>query len=113
MFDAITNAMKKVFGDDAKRLRVSSTKSMTGHMIGAACAIEMSVCAMSLTSGILPPTINYSTPDPDCDLDYIPNEAVQADVKYAINNSFGFGGHNVSLIAGRVSDPELQRQSDS
>jgi len=107
-----TIALKNVFGDDAKRLQVSSTKSMTGHMIGAACAIEMSVCAMSLTSGILPPTINYSTPDPDCDLNYIPNEAVEADVKYAINNSFGFGGHNVSLIAGRVDDPDLQRKAD-
>lgn len=104
-----TVALKKVFGDQAGQLKISSTKSMTGHMIGAACAVEMSACAMALTSGVLPPTINYSTPDPACDLNYIPNEAVRADAKYAINNSFGFGGHNVSLVIGRVDDPELQR----
>jgi 3-oxoacyl-[acyl-carrier-protein] synthase II len=107
-----TVALRKVFGDDSHKLRVSSTKSMTGHMIGAASAVETSICALALTSGILPPTINYNTPDPDCDLNYIPNEAVEADVKYAINNSFGFGGHNVSMAIGRVDDPELQRRDD-
>lgn len=104
-----TVALKAVFGDAARRLHISSTKSMLGHMIGAACAIEMSACALALTSGILPPTINYTTPDPDCDLNYIPNSAIQKQVKYAINNSFGFGGHNVSLIVGRVDDPDLKR----
>ena len=104
-----TVALKKVFGDDARELRVSSTKSMTGHMIGAACAVEMSASALALSTGILPPTINYTTPDPDCDLNYIPNESIEADVRFAINNSFGFGGHNVSLIAGRVDDPDLKR----
>jgi 3-oxoacyl-[acyl-carrier-protein] synthase II len=107
-----TVALKKVFDDDSMKLRVSSTKSMTGHMIGAASAIETSISALALTSGILPPTINYSTPDPDCDLNYIPNQAVEADVKYAINNSFGFGGHNVSMVIGRVDEPELQRRDD-
>ncbi|MFN8710405.1 MAG: beta-ketoacyl-[acyl-carrier-protein] synthase family protein [Planctomyces sp.] len=108
-----TVALKAVFGDLADRLPVSSTKSMLGHMIGAACAIEMSACAMALTSGVLPPTINYRTPDPDCDLNYIPNTAIQKDVRYAINNSFGFGGHNVSLIIARVDDPALKRSIDS
>ncbi len=65
-----------------------------------------------MTSGVLPPTINYSTPDPACDLNYVPNEAVEADVRYAINNSFGFGGHNVSLVMGRVDDPELKRTAE-
>lgn len=104
-----TVALKTVFGDAAGRLRISSTKSMLGHMIGAACAIEMSACALALTSGILPPTINYNTPDPECDLNYLPNKAVSADVKFAINNSFGFGGHNVSLVIARVDDADLRR----
>ena len=107
-----TAALNRVFGDDAGKLRISSTKSMTGHMIGAACAVEMSVSALALTTGILPPTINYCTPDPDCNLNYIANESVEADVRYAVNNSFGFGGHNVSLVIGRVDDPELQRTDD-
>lgn len=107
-----TVALKSVFGDDAGKLQISSTKSMTGHMIGAASAVEMAACALALTSGTLPPTINYSTPDPECDLNYIPNEAVEADVKYTINNSFGFGGHNVSMVMGRVDDPDLQRKGD-
>lgn len=108
-----TVALKSVFGDDARRLHISSIKSMLGHMIGAACAIEMSTCAMALTTGILPPTINYDTPDPACDLNYIPNKAVQKRVKYAINNSFGFGGHNVSLVVSRVDDPSLMRNADA
>lgn len=82
-------------------------------MIGAACAIEMSACALALTTGILPPTINYTTPDPACDLNYIPNNAVQKRVKYAINNSFGFGGHNVSLVIARVDDPTLKRDAET
>ena len=107
-----TVALKSVFGDLAEQLKISSTKSMLGHMIGAACAIEMSACSLALTSGILPPTINYTTPDPACDLDYIPNKAVQQSMKYAINNSFGFGGHNVSLVIGRVEDEDLKRSPD-
>jgi 3-oxoacyl-[acyl-carrier-protein] synthase II len=105
-----TVALKTVFGDDgARRLHVSSTKGMLGHMIGAACAIEMSACALALTTGVLPPTINYTTPDPTCDLNYIPNKAVEKQVRYCINNSFGFGGHNVSLVAAKVDDPALAR----
>lgn len=104
-----TIALKKIFGDDASKLQISSIKSMLGHMIGAACAVEMSACCMGLTEGLLPPTINYDTPDPECDLNYIPNKALQKDVKYAINNSFGFGGHNVSLVARKVEDADLMR----
>lgn len=107
-----TVALKKVFGDHATALRISSTKSMTGHMIGAACAVEMSACAMALATGTIPPTINYSTPDPECDLNYVPNQAVEADVVWAVNNSFGFGGHNVSLVLGRVEDDDLRRRVD-
>lgn len=104
-----TVALKSVFGADAHKLQISSIKSMLGHMIGAACAVEMSACALALSSGILPPTINYDTPDPECDLNYIPNTAISKSCRYAINNSFGFGGHNVSLVLGRVEDPTLQR----
>jgi 3-oxoacyl-[acyl-carrier-protein] synthase II len=104
-----TVALKSVFGEQARSLKVSSTKSMLGHMIGAACAIEMSACALALSSGVLPPTINYTKPDPACDLDYIPNAAIQAPMKYAINNSFGFGGHNVSLVISRIDEPALKR----
>ena len=98
---AETLALRKAFGDAADQLQVSSTKSMTGHMIGAACGVEMIASALALANGTLPPTINYETPDPACDLDYIPNEARQAQVRFALNNSFGFGGHNVSLALGR------------
>lgn len=104
-----TTALKAVFGADAAKLHISSTKGMLGHMIGAACAIEMSICSLAMTTGILPPTINYKTPDPTCDLYYIPNKAVEKRVKYCINNSFGFGGHNVSLVVQRVDDPTLKR----
>lgn len=104
-----TVALKAVFGDNADDLRISSIKSMLGHMIGAACAVEMSACCMALNSGTLPPTINYETPDPECDLNYVPNESVQHDIRYAVNNSFGFGGHNVSLVAKRVEDDDLRR----
>jgi len=104
-----TVALKSVFNDRASELHISSIKSMLGHMIGAACAIEMAACALALSSGILPPTINYDTPDPECNLNYIPNAAVHKACRYAINNSFGFGGHNVSLVIGRVDDPQLQR----
>lgn len=99
---AETAALKAVFGPSAKQLQVSSTKSMTGHLIGAAGAIEGLACAMALREGILPPTINYQTPDPDCDLDYIPNQARRASVRYALNNSFGFGGHNTTVLFRRI-----------
>lgn len=104
-----TVALKKVFGDAASQLQISSVKSMLGHMIGAACAVEMSTCCMGLANGLLPPTINYETPDPDCDLSYIPNTAIEKDVRYAVNNSFGFGGHNVSLVVRKVDEGDLKR----
>lgn len=103
-----TVALKQVFGDEARKLQISSTKGMLGHMIGAACAVEMSACAMALHNGLLPPTINYDTPDPECDLNYIPNSAMEKPVEYAINNSFGFGGHNVSLVIRKVDDESLR-----
>lgn len=98
---AETNAIKKVFGTHATshKLKVSSTKSMTGHLLGAAGAIEAAVAIMAIEDQILPPTINYEEPDPDCDLDYIPNKAIRPDkVEVTMSNSFGFGGHNCSLI---------------
>ncbi len=97
-----TAALKQVFGDRASQLQISSTKSTVGHAIGAACGLEMIACAMALRTGVLPPTINYETPDPRCDLDYIPNESRKADVRFALNNTFGFGGHNVSLALAKA-----------
>lgn len=98
---AETRALKEVFGASARKLQISSTKSVTGHMIGAACAVELVACALALKDGILPPTINYRTPDPECDLDYVPNVARRADCRFALDNSFGFGGHNVILAVAR------------
>ena len=89
-----TAAIKLAFGDSAKNVAVSSTKSMTGHLLGAAGAIEAIVCAKALEEGFIPPTINYETPDEACDLDYVPNVGRKADIKYALSNSLGFGGHN-------------------
>ncbi len=97
-----TQAIKFVFGDNAKKIPVSSTKSMTGHLLGAAGGIELVATAMTLKTGIIPPTINLENPDPDCDLDYVPNTARQADVKIAISNSLGFGGHNASIVVGKL-----------
>lgn len=91
---AETRALKKALGDHAHRIAVSSTKSMTGHLLGAAGAVESAVTALAIHTGTLPPTINYETPDPDCDLDYVPNEARKAELRFALNDAFGFGGHN-------------------
>ncbi|MGD0651806.1 MAG: beta-ketoacyl-ACP synthase II [Verrucomicrobiia bacterium] len=96
-----TQAIKKVFGAHAKKLAVSSTKSMTGHLLGAAGAVETAVCALAIQHGIVPPTINYENPDPECDLDYVPNKAREMKVHVCLNNSLGFGGHNATLIVKR------------
>ena len=98
-----TAAIHRVFGEHAGRLQVSSTKSMIGHALGASGALEAAISALAISRGVLPPTINYETPDPSCDLDYIPNEARKADVKAVISNSLGFGGHNTCLALKRVS----------
>jgi 3-oxoacyl-[acyl-carrier-protein] synthase II len=93
-----TLAVKRVFGDQARRLAVSSTKSMTGHLLGAAGGLEAGISALALRHQMLPPTINHETPDPACDLDYVPNTARPATVRYALSNSFGFGGTNGALL---------------
>lgn len=95
-----TTAVKTIFGEHAYNTPMSSTKSMTGHLLGAAGALESLFCIKAIQEDLLPPTINYTTPDPDCDLDYVPNEARAAVVDYAMTNSFGFGGHNACLIFG-------------
>jgi 3-oxoacyl-[acyl-carrier-protein] synthase II len=94
-----TQAIKTVFGERAKKIAVSSTKGATGHMLGAAGAVEMTVCALAIKHGVVPPTINLQNPDPECDLDYVPNTARELKVNAIINNSFGFGGHNASIAA--------------
>jgi 3-oxoacyl-[acyl-carrier-protein] synthase II len=96
-----TMAIKRVFGDHARRLAVSSTKSMTGHLLGAAGGIEAIATSLALYHGVLPPTINYEHPDPECDLDYVPNQARKQDVEIAASNAFGFGGTNATLIFGK------------
>ena len=93
-----TIAIKRVFGEDARRVAVSSTKSMTGHLLGAAGGLESAIAALTVKTGIIPPTINYETPDPECDLDYVPNKARQATIRNVLSNSFGFGGTNATLI---------------
>ena len=95
-----TLAIKQALGETAYKIPVSSTKSMMGHLIAAAGATEVIVCLLAMRDGVLPPTINYENPDPDCDLDYIPNEARQSECDFALSNSFGFGGQNISLILG-------------
>ncbi len=99
---AETRALKQVFGDHAYTLAVSSTKSMTGHCFGAAGAVEAMMCALALRNGVLPPTINYRNPDPECDLDYVPNEARHVEVDVALSNAMGLGGHNACVLLGRV-----------
>ncbi|MCG2711825.1 MAG: beta-ketoacyl-ACP synthase II [Candidatus Omnitrophica bacterium] len=96
-----TIAIKTVFKEYAKKLAISSTKSMTGHMLGAAGGVEFAAAALAIKEGIIPPTINYTTPDPDCDLDYVPNTARKKHINVAISNSLGFGGHNVTLALKR------------
>jgi 3-oxoacyl-[acyl-carrier-protein] synthase II len=99
---AETLAVKKVFGDHARKLAMSSTKSMIGHLLGASGGVELIACVLSIRDRVVHPTINYHTPDPACDLDYVPNTAREMKVRYAISNSFGFGGHNASLVVGAV-----------
>jgi len=98
-----TLAIKKVFGDHAYDLAISSTKSMIGHLLGAAAAVELLCCVLAIRDGIVPPTINQEFPDPDCDLDYVPNVSREKKVDVALSNSFGFGGHNVSLVVKRYN----------
>lgn len=99
-----TQAIKSVFGKDANKVAISSTKSMTGHLLGAAGGVEAIVSIKALETGILPPTINYEEPDPECDLDYIPNTAREVQVDIAMSNSFGFGGHNAVIVFRRYTD---------
>jgi 3-oxoacyl-[acyl-carrier-protein] synthase II len=101
---AETEAVKSVFGDYASKLAVSSTKGATGHMLGAAGAVEMTICAKAIQTDCIPPTINYQVPDPECNLDYVPNTARKMKVKATISNSFGFGGHNASIAAKKFED---------
>ncbi|MEO2069512.1 MAG: beta-ketoacyl-ACP synthase II, partial [Desulfurobacteriaceae bacterium] len=97
-----TLAIKSVFGEHAYKLKISSIKSMIGHLLGAAGGVEVVSAVLTLTTGIIPPTINYEEPDPECDLDYVPNEAVKMEVNYVLKNSFGFGGTNACLVLKRV-----------
>jgi 3-oxoacyl-[acyl-carrier-protein] synthase II len=99
---AETLAIKNVFGEHARKVAISSTKSMTGHLLGAAGGLETGICALAVYHGVIPPTINYTTPDPECDLDYVPNTAREAKLEYVLSNSFGFGGTNGCLILKKV-----------
>jgi len=99
-----TQAIKTVFGEHARTMKISSTKSMTGHLLGAAGAVEAIAAILACKNDIIPPTINYEHPDPACDLDYTPNVAVQRVVQYALSNTFGFGGHNATLLVKKYTD---------
>jgi len=99
-----TEAIKNLYGKDAYRIPVSSTKSMTGHLLGATGGVEMIACLLALRKGMIPPTINYENPDPDCDLDYVPNQTREIKIKVAISNSMGFGGHNAVLVFKKISN---------
>jgi len=101
---AETAAIKSVFKDHARKVSISSTKSQLGHLLGASGGVELLLSIMALRDGVIPPTINYQTPDPTCDLEYTPNEARQRKISVAVSNSFGFGGHNASLVVGRLRD---------
>jgi 3-oxoacyl-[acyl-carrier-protein] synthase II len=97
-----TLAIKRLFGEYAYQLPISSTKSVTGHLLGAAGAVEAAACILALQHQTIPPTINYEYPDPECDLDYVPNQARPANLRYVMTNSFGFGGHNSVLVLGKL-----------
>jgi 3-oxoacyl-[acyl-carrier-protein] synthase II len=99
-----TAAIKEVFGDHAYQLKVSSTKSMVGHLLGAAAAVELIACCLAIRENKIPPTINLDNPDPECDLDYVPNKCIDMSIDAALSNAFGFGGHNVAIIVKRFSD---------
>src|SRR6185503_13742364 len=99
-----TYAIKHVFGDHTKNVSISATKAMTGHLLGGAGAVEMAACALAIRDSIIPPTINLENPDPQCDLDYTPNKARERKVGVTVNNSFGFGGHNATLVATAFND---------
>ena len=99
-----TAAVKRLLGEVAYSVPISSSKSMLGHMLGAAGAVEAVICIKASEEGVMPPTINYENPDPECDLDYVPNKARSADVDVAMSNSFGFGGHNATLIFRKVGE---------
>jgi len=105
-----TAAIKTVFGEHAYHVPISSTKSMTGHLLGAAGALEAVVCVKTLQENILPPTINYTTPDPDCDLDYVPNQPRRVPTRHVMSNSFGFGGHNATIILSRFDGAAVETQ---
>ncbi len=107
-----TRAIKQVFGDTAYRIPISSSKSMVGHLLGGAGVFEAAVCVKTIQSGMIHPTINYEYPDPDCDLDYVPNESRQALVDVALSNSFGFGGHNASIVLRRFTNDQNAREDD-
>ena len=100
---AETKALKEVFGQRARSLAISSTKSMTGHLLGAAGGLESIFCAKAIETGLIPPTINLDNPDPECDLFYVPHQSIKKEIRYALNNSFGFGGTNASIIFQRPS----------
>ena len=106
-----TQAIRRVFGEHANRLEISSTKSMTGHLLGAAGGLESVYTTLALREQRLPPTINYEEPDPECDLDYVPNESRRTTAEVAISNSFGFGGTNACLVFRRVNDEEARGES--